>query len=662
VTLGRQLRRPDLPATGARWCEAALPAGSVYRFLARERGRLFPPELFVDLFESTGRRSVPPSILAVVMVLQRLEGLSDREAADRFAFDMRWRYAAGVADAVAGEETASFAHTVLVDLRARLRRSQDQDRIFRVTCELAREVGLVGVRRVLDSAPLEDAVTTQDTVTLLRGAIRGLLRVCPPPLAAKVRAGLRRDDDYRAPGKPACDWEDRAAREQLVDALVRDAYRAHFALRGERLDPRVAEAAALLATVTGQAIEETDDGRFRIFEGTAPDRVISTVDPEARHGHKTAAHGFDGYKAHVATDPDSEVICAAEVSPAATGDAVVAPTLLGDVASDEDASGQTARAVVYGDSAYGTGAHLAWLEQQGLTPMVKTAFPTAPGGRFAKDQFRIDLAAGTVTCPARVTVAITPSRRGGGRARFGIACSVCPLRPACTGAVAGRVVAILPTRPPSPPPGPASVTPPGGPTTEPPDPRSNASSPTCYAAATAAAAPGSEGWCAWPRTSSSWPGRSTWPASPPSACAGRRPAGRCSPPDGGSPPTRLPGTALNAQNSYNLSENTAHLAGASACWPGVVQGCWIGTGWPEAADSYRPRTTASVARASRVPTRTGRPVLIASTKSANWATWAAPRPRWPAVRVSASASVTWLVSVVGAGMDSSGASPGLRWK
>jgi hypothetical protein len=131
---------------------------------------------------------------------------------------------------------------------------------------------------------LEDAVTTQDTVTMLRGAIRGLLRACPPPLEAKVRALLQRDDDYRAPGKPACDWTDRAAREQLVDALVRDAYRAHYGLRGERLDPRVAEAAALLATVTGQDIEETSDGRFRIFEGTAPDRVISTVDPRRATG------------------------------------------------------------------------------------------------------------------------------------------------------------------------------------------------------------------------------------------------------------------------------------------------------------------------------------------------------------------------------------------
>jgi Transposase DDE domain/Transposase domain (DUF772) len=387
---------------------------------------------------------VPPSPLTTVMVLQRLEGLSDREAADRFAFDVRWRYAAGVADAVAGEETASFAHTVLVDLRARLRRSQDPDRVFRVTCQLARQVGLVGVRRVLDSAPLEDAVTTQDTVTMLRGAIRGLLRVCPPELKVKVRAGLRREDDYTAPGKPACDWTDRAAREALVDVLVRDAYRAHYALRGERLNPRVAEAAVLLATVTGQDIEETGDGRFRIFEGTAPDRVISTVDPEARHGHKTAAHGFDGYKAHLAVDPDSEIICAAEVSAATAGDAVVAPTLLGEFTSDHQGGRHAARAVIYGDSAYGTGAHLAWLDQQQLIPMVKAQLPTAPGNRFAKDQFRIDLAAGTVTCPARVTTPILPTFRGGGRARFGAACSVCPLRDACTSSVRGRVVTIHP--------------------------------------------------------------------------------------------------------------------------------------------------------------------------------------------------------------------------
>jgi Transposase DDE domain len=100
--------------------------------------------------------------------------------------------------------------------------------------------------------------------------------------------------------------------------------------------------------------------------------------------------------------------------------------------------------VIYGDSAYGTGTHLAWLDHHGLTPMITTQLPTAPGGRFAKDQFRIDLAAGTVTCPARVTAPILPASRGGGRARFGTACSVCPLRQTCTTSIRGRVVAIHP--------------------------------------------------------------------------------------------------------------------------------------------------------------------------------------------------------------------------
>jgi hypothetical protein len=144
----------------------------------------------------------------------------------------------------------------------------------------------------------------------------------------------------------------------------------------------------------------------------------------------------------VAVDPDSEVITAAEVRLAAVGDAVVAPALLGDLASGEGE--QATGGVVYGDSAYGTGANLAWLDAHGLTPMVTTQVPVAPGGRYGKDQFRIGLKAQTVTCPARVTVAITPARRGGGRARFGAACSVCPFRDACTSSVRGRVVTIHP--------------------------------------------------------------------------------------------------------------------------------------------------------------------------------------------------------------------------
>jgi transposase len=139
MTLGLAERQGRLGNVAVARCEAELPETSIYRLLHAERDRLFPDELFSDLYVHHGRRSVPPSILAVVMVLQRLEGCSDREAVDRFAYDLRWRYAAGVDD-----EVGSFAHTVLVELRARLRASADPDRIFRVTCQLARQAGLLG--------------------------------------------------------------------------------------------------------------------------------------------------------------------------------------------------------------------------------------------------------------------------------------------------------------------------------------------------------------------------------------------------------------------------------------------------------------------------------------------------------------------------------------
>ena len=194
-------------------------------------------------------------IVAVVMVLQRLEGCCDREAVDRFAFDARWKYAAGGLDF----DYPGFAHTVLVDMRARLARSERPDRIFEVTLEAARQAGLVGRRRVLDSTPLYDAVATMDTVTLVRSAIRGLLRAAGGELAGELRACCTATTTTRRAGKPACDWDDAAAREELVDALARDACAVLAVLEGRELEPALAQAAALLATVIGQDLEQDAD-------------------------------------------------------------------------------------------------------------------------------------------------------------------------------------------------------------------------------------------------------------------------------------------------------------------------------------------------------------------------------------------------------------------
>ena len=465
MTLGLAPTQGDLLRSTVDYCEGRVGEDSIYAVLHRECFNLFPDEMFADLFTDVGRRSVPPMIVAVVMVLQRIEGLSDREAVDRFAFDARWKYAAGGLDF----DYPGFVHTVLVDMRARLARSEGPERIFQATLEAARSAGLVGRKRVLDSTPLYDAVTTMDTVTLVRSAIRGLLKTADAELEVVLRARLARDDDYSTAGKPVCDYDDASAREALVDALAKDAMALLVALDGRELGPAAGKAAELLATVVGQDLDQDhEDGVFRIVRRVAKDRVISTVDPEARHGRKTSANGFDGYKGHLAIDPDSEIITSTQVTAGNTGDAQAAGALLADdletPTSSEDAADAAGPAedaadaagpaedgaeaaeplAVYGDAAYGAGELLAELEKAEVTVMCKVQPANAPAGRFTKDRFDIDLAAGTAACPGEHTVTIRPGKDGGGTAAFGPACTSCPLAAQCTSSPQGRTIKIGP--------------------------------------------------------------------------------------------------------------------------------------------------------------------------------------------------------------------------
>lgn len=445
MTLGMAPRQGDLLDDITRFCDAAVRKDSIYALLHRERDQLFPDEFFADLFSDLGRRSVPPSVVATVMVLQRLEGLSDREAVERFTFDARWRYAAGLGG-YDSEGPTSFVHTVLVDMRERLRRSERPDRVFEVTRATAAAAGVVGRRRVLDSTPLYDAVATMDTVTLIRSALRGLLAVAGPREAG-LRAACTSGDEYADAAKPQIDWTDAAARDALIDSRARDALACLAVLEGEKLSAELARAAELLAAVVGQDLEKGDDGGFRIARRVAPDRIISTVDPEARHGHKTSARGFDGYKGHIAIDPDAEVITGITVTAGNVGDAAVATELLKDCLPPEDESAVPDRAEpveVYGDSAYGAGAVLSELDRGGALAMVKVQAATAPQGRFSKDEFSIDVATRTVTCPNHVTVSYRVKANGTGIAYFGAACSGCPVRSLCTASLEGRDIHVGP--------------------------------------------------------------------------------------------------------------------------------------------------------------------------------------------------------------------------
>ena len=441
MAVGRTPLQPGLLSSTAGFCEGRLAPNSIYAVLHRECRALFPDGMFADLFAEDGRRSVPPMIVAVVMVLQRLEGLSDREAVERFAFDVRWKYAAGGLDF----DHPGFVHTVLVDMRARLAASARSDRIFERTVEVASQAGLVSRRRVLDSAPIYDAVATQDTITLIRSAIRALLRAADHVLRAELRAVVSSGDAYTDTAKPVIDWTDAGEREALIDSRARDGYALLAVLDGRA---PAQEVAAGRASVGDRARPGPGAGRgvLRIARKVARDRVISTVDPEARHGHKTVRRSFDGYKGHVAEDPDSEVITATGVTAGNVGDAGPAAELLADILASPDSDGRAEgeRAEVYDDAAYGTGPLLAELTEAGARVMVKVQAANAPGGRFSKDVFTVDLEAGQVTCPNQVTAPIRPKPDGRGAASFATACATCPLAAQCTTARNGRVITIGP--------------------------------------------------------------------------------------------------------------------------------------------------------------------------------------------------------------------------
>ena len=294
--------------------------GSVFGFLAEHRRELFPDSFTADLFPSrTGRPSLPADLVGSVLVLKELFDLSDTQTADALKFDLRWKVACG-----RSLLQLSFDPSTLVYWRKRIAASGRPDRVFDAVAEVIAQTGILAGRRkrCVDSTVFDDAVATQNTVTQLVAAIRKVARVVPGAGAVIAAACTL---DYGKPGKPPIDWDDPAAKQALVSDLVNDALAVLEALTGpgapER-DAAAADALGLLALVAGQDVEpagESDgtDGRWRVARRVAPDRMISTVDRETRHTRKSKSNRRDGFRGHVAAEPETGLITDCETTMAA---------------------------------------------------------------------------------------------------------------------------------------------------------------------------------------------------------------------------------------------------------------------------------------------------------------------------------------------------------
>jgi hypothetical protein len=423
-----------------------LPPSSFYAQLAQAAPELFQDDDFAALYaKERGRPSVPPSQLALVMLLQHHDQVSDEEAIARTAFDLRW---AAVLRRPAGR--AFCAKSTLQLFRAHLLIHKKIEDLFVKSIEVAKKSGLLhgSLKAAIDTKPILGRGAVRDTYNLLGDAIsllaRQLAKEEKQTEADYLReAGLERYLGTSLKGSADIDWSEPEARHALLTQIVQEARL--LLSRADGASPEVREAASLLSSILLQDVEETAGDAntppsAKIKKGTTPGRIASTTDPQQRHGHKSEKNLFHGSKASVVADVDSQIILAACVL---AGDAPDKQDTLQQIETAEANSGLPV-VETQADCAYGDGGTRQEFVDAGRTLLAKVPQEARRENAFPKSRFEIDLQAQTVTCPAGNTTAQYHFEGDKQVFSFGSACRDCPLRAQCTTNRHGRKVQVHP--------------------------------------------------------------------------------------------------------------------------------------------------------------------------------------------------------------------------
>ncbi len=426
-----------------------------YGFLASMRGQLFRDEEFAELYcVSNGRDSVPPSLLANALLLQSHDRVSYEEAKARADYDIRWKVALGVA-----VDAKPFSKSTLQLFRAHLILHEKVRAIFERSLQFARQTGYLKshcMKAALDTSYILGRGAVKDTYNLLGDGIVQLVQALAilEGKKAEVWAGEQGLEHYfgsSVKGEGEVDWDNEKERQIFLQAIVKDAERLLEIARqaqsrlaeGDSQRQGIIKAAELLGQLLMQDIEYKKDG-VAIKEGVSRDRIISVHDPEMRHGHKSSSTRFDGYKAAVAVDTDSQLITAVEVL---AGNAPDNSGALELIKQSEENTGMVVEETI-ADAAYGDGATRQAFADAGCTLIAKV--PSRPDkAYFPKEDFKIDLESDTCTCPAGV---VTRDKcrlkghgdgKGGWQRQWGFVfdadvCITCPLRSKCVASKNGK--------------------------------------------------------------------------------------------------------------------------------------------------------------------------------------------------------------------------------
>lgn len=433
-------------------CKRCKRTGRLFSFLRRHRHELFPEDFQAELaglYADTplGKPPLPPAMLAMVTLLQALEGTSDAVAVEEAIFNRRWQMVLGCLSATG----PSFSQGALVDFRHRLVEAGMHHRLVEQSVEVAKATGDFGFKQLrvaLDSAPLWGVGRVEDTFNLIGHAMEVVV-MCAASVAGltpeEVRAAAKLELLGQSSLKAALDidWDDREEQHRALQRLIAESKKLRSWLT-ERLPSALErtplkEALEQLERVLSQDLEpDPDRGGQRVAKGTAKERQISISDPEMRHGRKSRSRTIEGFKRFIARDLDHGLILGVQIQPANRPEHEASASLREQVERFGEAVG------LYIDRGFLSGI---WTQEAANTNVDVHCRPwrTSNGPRFAKHEFRIDTEGATVTCPANEVVPIH-----GSVVRFPPhVCGPCSKREQCTRAAPprGRTISLHPQEP-----------------------------------------------------------------------------------------------------------------------------------------------------------------------------------------------------------------------
>jgi len=373
-------------------CAHLIDKNSFYAKMHDFSDKIITDEDFADMYcLNNGRTSVPPARLTKVLILENYETLSDRETLEMVRFNIKWKYALDVPIGYEG-----FDRSLLVYFRARLLVNNKDKMVFKKTLQLAREAGLLKkeVDQVIDSTPMLGAGAVKDTYELLRDGIRKVLSLINDKTKSKTHLSLKAYG--KNDSKPKINWDNKKERQELLSLLVSDVKEvlSHVDVDKEHIDAQLKSTASLLAKIVSQDIEKDKKGKPKIKKGVAKDRIISTTDPEMRHGRKSRSGKFNGYKTHLTKDVDSDIITNIDVSAGNCPDADMAEPLIKEA---KEEFGVTTRSLT-GDGAYGSGKMRKDMSDEKIE-LISKAPTLKDTGKLNKEEFNIDVKEEKVVCP-----------------------------------------------------------------------------------------------------------------------------------------------------------------------------------------------------------------------------------------------------------------------